>query len=547
MSEDNCKKKTKTDCLSPHCIFTNGKTRQFCRKSKNTMKTDRESKNYIVNTKEILDKQLKKRDTAAKTITQFMKKVKTQNTIAKKLKKRDTAAKTITQFMKKVKAQNTTAKKLKKRDISQYKIGQFLIKKRANITSRFLNAVCPSSGVCIAFGKETNKIKTYFNDFINSQYRHSIKKLNEGYNGIVYEYEYHRLKYKAYTIVKMSKMKITDVTDNLMYEFFAGMYINSVYKKYPCFLETYGVNINPIPSHHKDIIFNTYTSRSLNNDKIAELISSSCQTPSNVVVQIEHIHNPLTMQKAFTNIHFWKNEILPVLFQLYYTLYKLQNEFTHYDLHADNVLLYEPISNNYILYHFHLDDGNVVHIRSRYIAKIIDYGRVYFNDKTNPNMNSESIYQKLCSIPSCNLIKNTCGSNQGYNWLYKGKGTATNYYINSKNRNASHDLRLLSILQSIYNKYLQIREVYRSGKYNAIENDINKLFTQVKYSGLYGTKELKSNNKTINNITDAYSILVKICSSPVFNEINNDTYMTKNKIGDLHIYSDRDMVFTPVV
>lgn len=54
----------------------------------------------------------------------------------------------------------------------------------------------------------------------------------------------------------------------------------------------------------------------------------------------------------------------------------LANTFTHYDLHPSNVLLCEPVLGKY--YKYILNDRTVVEFKSKYIVKIIDYGRSFF-------------------------------------------------------------------------------------------------------------------------------------------------------------------------
>jgi hypothetical protein len=557
-SINKCRQLSRTDCLPPDCKFANGAKRQFCRKSTNKKKSIDENKN--------------KQETAAKKITKFIKNITKKRSIIKNKNKRETAAKKITKFIKNItkksksdkNKQDVAAKKItqfikninKKKKIvatvdkAKTKIGQFMKSKRHHITSRFLNSVCPSSGVCIAFGKETTKIKEFFNNFVDKQYRDSTKKLQEGDNGIVYEYIYERLKYKAYTIVKMTK---SSIADNLMYEYFVGLYINSVYKKFPCFLETYGLSTNPIVTY-KDIEFNNYTIDSLNDLKILELLNISCKKPEDISIQIEHIHNPITLENMIHKLSFWKNEMVPVLFQIYYALSQLKDTFTHYDLHTSNLLLYEPIKDKYMMFHYHLANGQVVRFMSRYIAKIIDYGRSYFHDSENPNINSNYIYSKLCDplASECNKSIMDCGSDKGFAWLYAGKGTKGNYYINSRIRNMSHDLRLLHILGKKYNgNSIMIRQQFSNVNMKEL---IGKFFTNITYTSDYGTREVtrevKGNTQSkIANVVDAYKVLKMICLTTDFTNMNQEYLVSDfpldSKIGDLHIYHDRDMVFNP--
>jgi hypothetical protein len=104
----------------------------------------------------------------------------------------------------------------------------------------------------------------------------------------------------------------------------------------------------------------------------------------------------------------------------------LQNEFTHYDLHSDNILIYEPVIGKYIQYHYFVD-GNEISFKSKYIVKIIDYGRCYFHD-TDTN-NSMNIHEKICNEKQCDP---ECGEDYGYQWLQHNNGLDPyDYFINS--------------------------------------------------------------------------------------------------------------------
>ena len=53
---------------------------------------------------------------------------------------------------------------------AQKKIQTFMIANKDKIKSLFLKSICSDSGVCIAFGTESNNIKKFFSNFITYQY-----------------------------------------------------------------------------------------------------------------------------------------------------------------------------------------------------------------------------------------------------------------------------------------------------------------------------------------------------------------------------------------
>jgi len=519
-----CRGIERTNCLPPDCKYANGVKRQYCRISKNT--------------KRRVSLNISKKNKAASVIQRFMKKTRKHNTQKKSENKASSnnqenrAAEIIQKFMKK------TTDKIKKKKEKENKIkviGEFIAKSK----SKYLTRVCSDSGVCIAFGKETNKIKSFFNNFDDFKYKNKVKRLSEGVNGIVYDVEYERLKYKAYTIMKMSKNKDSD---NLIYEYLVGIFfINTVYKKFPCFLETYNFCLTPNDLNNQKKFLNI-----INKEEIKDIISLSCVDPTNIGIQIEYLKNPIELNDALGITYFWRTEIMQVLFQIYCPLFALREVFTHYDLHASNVLLYEPVKNHYIHYHYHLEKGEMVSFKSRYIVKIIDYGRCYFNNKSK-NISSPDIREIVCDEAECNKGFNVCGDRVGYGWLEEENNeNKKNQYVNSSILNRSHDLQIINDVSERYKKTFE-QMVYYDYDTN---NDIDKLFKKTKYGNKQGTKEIVKSGlpRSVNNVPDAFKLLKKICLNSGFIDENNDKYnVPEKKLGDLHIYgdgSDRDMVFT---
>jgi hypothetical protein len=245
----------------------------------------------------------------------------------------------------------------------------------------------------------------------------------------------------------------------------------------------------------------------------------------------------------------------------------LSNDFTHYDLHYDNVLLYEPVKGKYIHYHYHMPDyvtggpDIIVSFKCKYIAKIIDYGRCYFNDKENTSFtgSSRGIYTEVCAQKECV----NCGNKQGFRWLEKPKlkkQLAINSFICSQIANQSHDLRLL---------YMVYYELKRRFKTAVAHYSILRVLDKINYGiGItlnkdqkaemkknpnnwiyYGTQEVIASAlpRKINNVTDAYSELERLITDPWSQSINDIHYAPLTKLGDLHIYDDGSpMRYVPV-
>ena len=74
-------------------------------------------------------------------------------------------------------------------------------------------------------------------------------------------------------------------------------------------------------------------------------------------------------------------------------------DFTHYDLHLDNILVFEPYLEKYIEFKYTLPSGKIITFKSKYVCKIIDYGRCYFNDKDSNEFLQNT--QEVCATKEC--------------------------------------------------------------------------------------------------------------------------------------------------
>jgi hypothetical protein len=416
-----------------------------------------------------------------------------------------------------------------------------------------LHKICSDSGYCIAFGKKTELIKKLFENFNNPDFIESIDTLSSGCNGEVLKVLFERYKYKVYTILKntFKGEKSSKNPDNLVYEYFVGKFlINKYYKKFPCFLETYGFmfnyNIKNIKTN-KDIL----KIHNINVPDIKILLQTGCTDEKDYFgVLIEYVKNPKTLLDKLKHNVFWYKDILNVLFQVYYTLFLMKDVFTHYDLHFKNVLVFEPKKHHYIQYNYHYK-GEVISFKSNYLVKIIDYGRCGFVNNEE-HITSHIIYNNLCSIKECKE-KNSkpCGARRGFRVSLPDSIVD---YITPRKLNISHDLRLLKMVGNYFNRHFNEKTTYFEQFTKKDRENIYLLMDTVKFIETYGTPEDKTsgltgdfNTSSINNIMDAFVTLKELIQLPYIIEQNDKFYNDKTKLGDLNIYDDgKDMVFNEI-
>lgn len=457
--------------------------------------------------------------------------------------------------------------------------------------STFLKKICSDAGQCIVFGKENDRIKDYFDNFdLNSDSIDiaNIKRIGgESANGFVTELPFVKDDYHAYTVLKSSR---TSKADNLFYEAFVGVFINKMNKYYPCFLETYNSytysNENvyekfkegvPVTQEEMTTINKMTNGLEYNLFVDKEKLDYSCGKSKYVALEVQHLNNVTSLDSWFAknkqDEYSFTVDLVNYLYQVYCPLSFMSDEFTHYDLHSDNVLIYYPSNDNnkYIKMVYHYPDGTVVEFRTKGIVKIIDYGRNYFNDKEE-NIDSKMFYNRLCNLnlKSCNYkTKNTnkdyswkhsnevtCGEMSGYSILGKEDEYGSFHYISSQKRNKSHDLRLANIIKYTSYKYASkdtdkeqnefyIREILRQivyeNKYQLKEEGIDERF---------GTPEVPrdsyENLGIIRNVDDMHLALKKLIQEREYFKRKNDSLYGvkngkdgKNLMGTLHVYMDR--------
>lgn len=485
----------------------------------------------------------------------------------------------------------------------------------------FLDRICPNSGECVAFGIDTAKIRKYFDDYNFSLVDKSEIDIlgGDSANGFILEIPLVKDGYKVYTVLKNSR---NADADNLFYEGLVGLYVNKKNYIFPCFVETYGIYQWTTWESHRDAI--KYSQGKTPNppalDKLHNLrkvfsykyffedtkfVFTTCDFAQLGAVLVQHIHNARSIDgfvnefkgnKAFCTFH------LPqYLYQVYAPLGMLSNEFNHYDLHTDNVVLYRlgneqanrdrlreievggvPNNGQYITMHYHYPDGEVVSFNTFDIAKIIDYGRSYFSDTDEKNKKTYSSHtyhqflrtaieanddkRKTTNLPSDrkkgDYTKKQC-HNLSYDELEDEGIYGFSHYICSNKRNKSHDLRLVSIIRKqLLNEYRDT-DLKWVATYFDTENEegklVKKMLDALYYKNEYqrnrgwndegyGTPEVDGltyngldtleSEASIQNVEDMHLALKDLLKTEYFQQMNTELFKTYEKIGEMHIWMD---------
>ena len=447
--------------------------------------------------------------------------------------------------------------------------------------------ICFDSGICMAFGRYNKMIEKYFEGFEKLKFLQTpIQRISNGANGFVHELVHKRGGYVANSILKSSR---SETSDNLFYEYLVGQYTNKLCPLFPCFIKTYGWFVHT-PDEYLDYFWD-FMSQEKNTeiDDKNELINTlkikspvitqesfefACSHSKYLAILIQHVKSGIVLEERIKNSllteivdSFLTNEIINILYQVYMPLATLANTFTHYDLHTSNVLLCEPVLGKYIDYKYILNDGNTIEFKSKYIVKIIDYGRSFFDDQFNTDISgsSKKIYETILGIKKCTTTQNTeINYLSGFQNMEPDDGNF--YYISSSTRNISHDLRLLFELKIKLEKYygfdrqklevlnpglLKIFDIIEYGRtqYNkdgkiwSNYNVKNPLFKDA----LYGTKEIYDSNPLVDgmptkitNVIDAHQALKKIILDT--KDANEEYYKSMETLGTFLIYESGEIM-----
>ena len=443
------------------------------------------------------------------------KKTKTDNNTLRKTKKYvknrmgiHSAAKTIQRFMK-------TPKVVERR------------------VSLFLKNICSNSKTCIAFGIEQKKIYDFFDGYTNKEYIKlpilPIEQATPSQNGFINKIEYVRDGYKSHAILKTS---LKHSADNLVYEYIVGKFLNKMSKFYPGIMQTYALieygddetynkmRMSKEAIQSKENLESIKWNRvDVDSSKYPELLHAACTQPLKYAVLTQHIQDSLSLSEMVVNFGIIQHTILS-LHQIYFTLHCMRNNFTHYDLHLNNILCYNVGNYRYIEFKYYMNDGSIISYNYNRLAYMIDYGRCYFYESDENN--SKKIFDELCKAE----CPSSCGQKDGFKFLLGNP----EIFINGTQRNMSADLRAMKL--GFFPAYGAILEYKYANK---------RIFDKVVFNGQYSTPEVLEEgftNKKINNVSDAFRALTSIVAGA--SEQIERIYRAKNytKSGTLHIYED---------
>jgi len=444
----------------------------------------------------------------------------------------------------------------------------------------FLKAVCSDSGECVMFGKETKNIKRIFNDF-KLHHADSFKLRRIGTfssQGFVVELTFTRGGYMANGVLKSSTKARSD---NLFYEAFVGIFINKLTAFFPCFVETYASYFYEDKTLHEKLKKGLNEGGSVNKDELVKglienkplsynmifeqsLLEKSCKESQFFALLIQHVKGATSIQDQMVSLKndkdFFTVHLVTYLFQVYCPLCKIANNFTHYDLHTNNVLIYTlsecnrnntisySSSDNYIQMIYHYSDGSYVKFNTFGIAKIIDYGRCYIND-ASAKITSKEFYNELCKVDK------KCGVEYGYSILEKEDPYGSFQYICSQSRNMSSDMRLVNIIYNTSGKWSEenstsLRRIMK----NMVYVDEYALENEGVDRGL-GTPEVSEESyikpgDPIRNVRDMHSALKYLIKNEPYFELENERiFQGKTKIGEIHVWvdSDKKMEYKPTM
>ena len=422
--------------------------------------------------------------------------------------------------------------------------------------TEFLKAVCDDSGVCIALGTNRQKIKDFFDGFTSFEHvKPPIVAIGKpSANGFVKSIQYEKGGYISHAVLKSSTKQIAD---NLGYEYLVGKFLNQQCSYFPCFLETYGLFYYKDDAkwqHAMDtkVITTNVLKDSLDMQTDDYDYERMCKEAKHAAIMIQHMKGVRTLgdyldnsRPQFTSVCI--RHLIHILYQIYFPLSIMSKKFTHYDLHENNIMLYEPDRSKYIQYHYHMN-GETVNFKSRFMVKIIDYGRSFFQDDV---MNSEKIYKSVCK--DCIY----CGKYDGFGYMDRNDQITRSFICSSMN-NPSHDLRLLNIIgrkakilnvNFVNNKYPEMMS-FMEHLFDNTEYGVGLTKSMLKERHIYGTRPnpksgFTQNTTKVNNVIDAERLIRD--GIPLFTDFNEKLYKGQSKLGDIHVYSDgTPMRFVPM-
>jgi hypothetical protein len=459
----------------------------------------------------------------------------------------------------------------------------------------------------------TAKVMNLFDHFVNFKYCDSTRQLNSGKNARVNEIYYKRHCIRAAAILKIAK---TTETDNLFMEYVICMSINHLADYFPCFIRTYGLFLTEEGSaiSNRDVWYITTSKEQLSEIQKLIPLANSHPTPETSIPIPPLTHNRIPfdpprnqshsnhtstlktlteicisrpellsiLQQSVTNsnpfddylktvlkrgnsptntCNFFRKILLDILLQLYAPLYYLRNDFTHNDLHPNNILIQTLEKPVLLVYHLPIHDQQkptsnytptnastpkykTIKLETRYIAKMIDYARSYISPESSMETGTASpieVWEWVCDQYGYDKVIDVQEAEEIRGFDYCNLILSeNNYFTSSLVRNMSQDLRLLANI-----KCTCLHAIKRMGVTDVYVQEFANSF-ELKYKE-YGTPEDVSGSDswpTAQNrdVTTAYKPFIsappKVPDFPAALKVTAETNMTTNEKPVLKNVSD---------
>ena len=370
-------------------------------------------------------------------------------------------------------------------------------------------------------------------------------------NGIiyksVYKYNNEEEKRKFFVAIKCSMKKNAD---NNYYEYTIGKCINKIKEYFPNFIYTFNYNFI-----YKSLLKKYYNKSTIFFDRSTEnndlIDADKCDLNDTAATIIEFIPNIISLDKiiATLNSKELELELYNILFQLYMALHSLKNDFTHNDLHIDNVQFSKVPNNKKIVLTYYYDNKEYKIVTS-YIPIIIDYGRAYIkcenfgSDIETKKIETKEFIKEMCNISNCNhLIEDDKCNLKNIGMFYVGtkNGRTNEYKPNVTKKNVSQDLRYIYMLfshieknRTLDTKFVKEFLYYRNRNY-FVGNGDDYYFVKNENTDHFNDSSIFSFfTKSISTLTDCVNFLISYYSSFYESFAESD----ENIYGYMNIFCD---------
>jgi hypothetical protein len=390
-------------------------------------------------------------------------------------------------------------------------------------------------------------------DFGNlANYSREISAIGEvSGHGFIRKMKYTSPSYKVDVVAKCSLDKYSD---SIVYEYLAGQCVNHFAQFYPCFSRTFNIckfNTKKDLKKLKDVSATKTLSTGLHEmmsgldaSDLDNLLKTGCSEKDLMCIFTQYFNFDCSL-KTCVESGMNTSTLLSILYLVYSCLSSLSPQFTHYDLHAQNVQLVKIPNDGYSLLRVHLADGRTVPFKTNYLPVIIDYGRCFVNCAA---LNSNDIAKRVCHFDSKNpnkvdrVCKKTCGDESGYDLPDYNKKTQVfeeqkRDTSDISRTNISADLRLLNDIK--FSKNFSLPNDY-CGK-NLSE--LLKIITLPIHRYYVLREDTSMDPSRVANIMTAKNALLTMINNPRFVQENNANFSSHRQYNTIDIWEDLSRPF----